>query len=59
MDTALLIPARDLAARRRNPFPGESPAYAAARQALLTEEIELRRHLTRVADQRRALPPGR
>jgi predicted dithiol-disulfide oxidoreductase (DUF899 family) len=25
---------------------------------LLVEEIELRRHLTRVAEQRRALPPG-
>ncbi len=53
-----LTPAATLAARRHNRFPGESPAYAAARGALLAEEIELRRHLTRVADQRRALPPG-
>jgi predicted dithiol-disulfide oxidoreductase (DUF899 family) len=55
---ASLTPAGDLAAKRKNPFPGESPAYAAARQALLAEEIEVRRHLTRVAEQRRALPPG-
>ena len=33
-------------------------AYSAARTALLEEEIELRRHLERVAAQRRALPPG-
>ena len=30
----------------------------AARTALLAEEIELRRHIERVAEQRRALPPG-
>lgn len=36
----------------------ESPAYRAARTALLAEEIELRRHIARVAAQRRALPPG-
>ena len=30
----------------------------AARQPLLVEQIELRRHLTRVAEQRRASPPG-
>jgi predicted dithiol-disulfide oxidoreductase (DUF899 family) len=29
-----------------------------ARDALLAEEIELRRHIERVAKQRRALPPG-
>ena len=29
-----------------------------AREALLAEEIELRRHIERVAEQRRALPPG-
>ncbi len=53
-----LTPASTLAAKRRAPFPGESRAYADARQSLLAEEIELRRHLTRVADQRRALPAG-
>src|SRR5262249_32130101 len=39
-------------------FPNESAEYRAARTALLAEEIELRRHLERVAAQRRALPPG-
>jgi len=53
-----LIPAAQLAAKRRAAFAGESRAYADARQTLLTEEIELRRHLARVAEQRRALPPG-
>lgn len=53
-----LIPAAELA--RNNPvrFPNESAAYRAARTALLAEEIELRRHIERVAAQRRALPPG-
>jgi predicted dithiol-disulfide oxidoreductase (DUF899 family) len=56
--TATLTPAADLA--RDNPvrFPNESAEYRAARTALLAEEIELRRHLERVAAQRRALPPG-
>jgi len=53
-----LIPAVRLASKRHASFPGESRAYADARQSLLAEEIELRRHLTRVAEQRRALPPG-
>lgn len=39
-------------------FPGESPAYRAARDRLLAAEAELRRALERVAEQRRALPPG-
>ena len=45
---------------RDNPvrFPNESAAYRAARAALLAEEIELRRHIERVAAQRRDLPPG-
>ena len=45
---------------RRNPqrFPGESEEYRRARTALLAEEIELRRHIQRVAEKRRALPPG-
>jgi predicted dithiol-disulfide oxidoreductase (DUF899 family) len=53
-----LIPATQLAAKRRALFPGETAAYADARRALLAEEIEARRHLARVAEQRRALPPG-
>ncbi|MGA0600181.1 DUF899 family protein [Caulobacter sp. KR2-114] len=57
-NTQTLTPAKDLA--RDNPvrIPGESAEYRAARTALLAEEIELRRHLARVAEQRRALPPG-
>src|SRR5579864_2723587 len=54
----VLKPAAELA--RSNPvrIPNESAEYRAARTALLTEELELRRHLERVAAQRRALPPG-
>ena len=40
------------------PFPNESPEYREARTRLLAEEIELRRHIQRVAQTRRALPPG-
>ncbi|MDK3023210.1 DUF899 family protein [Cupriavidus taiwanensis] len=56
--TAKLVPSTELA--RQNPvhFPNESAAYREARNALLAEEIELRRHIERVAAQRRALPPG-
>ncbi len=39
-------------------FPGESPQYRAARNALLKDEIALRREIERVAAQRRALPAG-
>ncbi len=39
-------------------FPNESADYRAARTALLAEEIELRRHIERVAALRRALPIG-
>jgi predicted dithiol-disulfide oxidoreductase (DUF899 family) len=56
MDT--LIPAAELAKLAKTPFPGESADYRAARQALLAEEIEFRRHATRLVEQRRALPPG-
>lgn len=58
MPDGALTPALDLARKARNPFAGESEAYRNARQALLAEEIEFRRHMTRVAEQRRALPPG-
>jgi predicted dithiol-disulfide oxidoreductase (DUF899 family) len=53
-----LASASDLAAKSTRRFPGESPAYRRARTALLAEEIELRRHIERVAEQRRALPSG-
>jgi predicted dithiol-disulfide oxidoreductase (DUF899 family) len=53
-----LIPAGDLAKKSRFRYPNESPEYRQARTALLAEEIELRRHIERVAEQRRALPLG-
>jgi predicted dithiol-disulfide oxidoreductase (DUF899 family) len=56
--TSPLIPAVELAKRNGMTFPNESDAYRQARTALLAEEIELRRHIERVAEQRRALPPG-
>jgi len=58
MDAKTLTPAAELARRSPVRFPNESAEYRAARTALLAEEIELRRHLERVAAQRRALPPG-
>ena len=51
-------PAAELAAKAKTPFPGASTAYDVARKALLAEEIEFRRHMTRLGEQRRALPPG-
>ena len=53
-----LVPAAELA--RDNPvrIRNESAEYRAARTALLAEEIELRRHIERVAALRRTLPPG-
>jgi predicted dithiol-disulfide oxidoreductase (DUF899 family) len=53
-----LVPADKLAREGPIRVPGESAEYRAARTALLAEEIELRRHIERVAAQRRALPPG-
>lgn len=53
-----LTPAPTLAAGRTPRVPHESRAYAEARAALLAEEIELRRHIERVAARRRALPSG-
>ncbi len=58
MPTPALIPAAELALQAKTPFPGASAAYEQARQALLAEEIEFRRHQSRLAAQRRALPPG-
>jgi predicted dithiol-disulfide oxidoreductase (DUF899 family) len=56
--SAPLKSAVELANRNEIRWPNESPEYRVARQALLVEEIELRRHIERVAAQRRALPPG-
>jgi len=53
-----LVPAAELAKKASKPYPGDTDAYRAARTALLEAEVELRRHIWRVAEQRRALPPG-
>ena len=58
MDSSILKPAAELARTNKTRFPNESAEYRRAREALLAEEIELRRHIERVAEQRRALPPG-
>jgi len=57
-DTQTLVPARQLVESNKTHFPNESAAYRKTRNALLVEEIELRRHIERVASQRRALPAG-
>lgn len=57
-DTTTFIAATELAARNRMTFPNESDAYRQARNTLLAKEIELRRHIERVAALRRALPAG-
>ena len=57
-DTQELVPAQDLAATNKSHHPNESAEYRVARNKLISEEIELRRHLERVASQRRALPTG-
>jgi predicted dithiol-disulfide oxidoreductase (DUF899 family) len=53
-----LTPATDLAALNPIRRPNESVEYREARQALLVEEIELRRTVERVAELRRRLPAG-
>ena len=53
-----LKPASDMAKKNGVRFPNESGEYRRARDALLAGEIELRRHIERIAEQRRALPPG-
>ncbi|WP_027527385.1 DUF899 family protein [Bradyrhizobium sp. Ec3.3] len=58
MDAHTLKPAATLAKLARTPFAGESPEYRTAREALVAEEIEFRRHMTRLSEQRRSLPPG-
>lgn len=60
MDDRSAIPksAEELVRKSTASQPNESAEYRKARSALLIEEIELRRHVARVAAQRRALPPG-
>ncbi len=57
-DTQTVVPSLELAATNKTHHPNESAAYRAARNDLLREEIELRRHLEHVASKRRALPAG-
>src|SRR6266536_2113096 len=58
LSSSTLKPAAELARASGFRFPNESAEYRRAREALLAEEIELRRHIERVAEQRRRLPPG-
>jgi predicted dithiol-disulfide oxidoreductase (DUF899 family) len=58
MDSSILKPAAELACTNKTRHPNETAEYRRARQDLLAEEIELRRHIERVAELRRALPPG-
>ena len=58
MNSSTLKPAAELARTNGVRYPNESAEYRRAREALLAEEIALRRHIERVADQRRTLPPG-
>src|SRR5450631_299637 len=57
-DTQSLIAAEELAGTNKAHYPNESAEYRVARNALLVEEINLRRQIERVAAQRRALPRG-
>jgi predicted dithiol-disulfide oxidoreductase (DUF899 family) len=50
--------ATELSAKNKVHFPNESAEYRNARNTLLAEELELRRHIESVAAMRRALPPG-
>lgn len=58
MTKAELKPAEQIAAKRKPLFPGESGEYAKAREKLLISEIEFKRQMTRLSEQRQALPPG-
>lgn len=58
MSSQALTSASELASRNAVRMPNESADYRSARNALLAEEIELRRHIERVAAMRRELPPG-
>ncbi|MGN6374192.1 MAG: DUF899 family protein [Sphingomonas sp.] len=58
MDAPLLKPARQIADANTVRWPNESAAYRAARNDLLAAEVEARRQLAAVAEQRRQLPSG-
>jgi predicted dithiol-disulfide oxidoreductase (DUF899 family) len=53
-----LASSAELARKASKPYPGDSDEYRQARTALLQAEIDLRRQIGRVAELRRALPPG-
>lgn len=57
MPTEALAAAGELA-KLRTPWAGESADYSAAREALLASEIDFRRQMTALSEQRRALPDG-
>ena len=57
-DAPGLKPASELAAASAKPYPNDNAQYRKARTALLVQEIELRRQIERVAQQRRELPMG-
>jgi predicted dithiol-disulfide oxidoreductase (DUF899 family) len=57
-DSPMLQPADALVRQSTASQPNESAEYRKARNDLLVEEIELRRHIARVAAMRRALPAG-
>ncbi len=57
-DGSSLQPAEVLVRKNGARQPNESAEYRKAREALMIEEINLRRQIARVAAQRRALPPG-
>ncbi len=58
MTTPELTPATELVANSTAAHPNEPAEYRQARNELLVEEIELRRHVERVAQMRRELPIG-
>jgi predicted dithiol-disulfide oxidoreductase (DUF899 family) len=58
MSSSILKPTSELVRENNVRFPNENAEYRHARQQLLAEEIELRRHIERVAALRRALPTG-
>jgi predicted dithiol-disulfide oxidoreductase (DUF899 family) len=53
-----LTPSKELAAKNKAHFPNETADYRKIRNALLAEEIDLRRNIERVAELRRKLPLG-
>ena len=58
MSDRTLRSAAELAALAKPLFPGESDAYRAARRDLLRKEIEFRRSMTDLTEQRMRLPQG-